>query len=149
MIELVNYSEPSIGVRTIQDLQLIYPFSLSSRSRIKNNMIASHLYSTFYLSKDFFFCSHKIIFRKIEQVGYFYILQRIVHACIEQNLRKRERRKWGASWVREFSDHLRHSHYISKFIVILIFYYCHWSIPKCLKFYYPLSSINQKTEIND
>lgn len=55
-------------------------------------MIASHLHSTSYLSKDFFFCSHKIIFKKIEQVGYFSILQRIVYACTEQNLKKKERK---------------------------------------------------------
>ena len=36
-----------------------------------------------------FFCSHSIIVRKIEQVGYFYILQKIVYAFTEHNLQKK------------------------------------------------------------
>lgn len=59
-IEFVNESEFSIGVGAMQDLQLIYLFFMSSRSRqlfaIKdNNNSISHPYSTFYFSKNLFF----------------------------------------------------------------------------------------------
>lgn len=62
MIELVNKSEPSIGADpSMQDLQLIYSFFISSRSRqpfpIKdsNDMIIPHIcIAAFIFSKDLF-----------------------------------------------------------------------------------------------
>lgn len=100
MIELINInkSEPSTTAGAMQDLQLISSFFISSRSTqpflIKNNndMITPHVCTAIFIfSKKFFFCSHSIIVRKIEQVGYFYILQKIVYAFTEHNLQKREK----------------------------------------------------------
>lgn len=142
MIKLVNESQPSIGVGALQDLLFICPFFIFSRSRqsfaIKNNndIIILHICIVVFMFQIIFFSvlTISLLGKQDKQVTFVSFRELCIHKL--NKIYRKKRRKQEGSRVWRISDHLEQIFFaiIKKFIFILIFYYCHQSLLKSLKY---------------